>query len=129
MTTDRTVALVRAAILEALDGKPWMFWDKDEDLANAQRLDFADRVVAWVVRQPPFIQSETRESGLGCMDCGKPYGTFPLDMTIPDGQWREIHESEGGILCANCMVARLANLPGAIAVRARLEVATDGKPS
>jgi hypothetical protein len=60
---------------------------------------------------------------LGCMDCGKPYSTFPLDMTIPDGQWREIHETDGGVLCANCMVARLAKLPGAIAVRAYLETA------
>lgn len=55
-THDANVALVRAAILEALDGKPWLFWDEDEDLANAQRVDFADRVVAWVVRQPEFVQ-------------------------------------------------------------------------
>jgi hypothetical protein len=53
VTTDRTVALVRAAILEALDGKPWLFWDEDEDLANAQRVDFADRVAAWMTREFP----------------------------------------------------------------------------
>ena len=62
---------------------------------------------------------------LGCMDCGKPYSSFPLDVTIPDDQWRQIHDSKGGVLCANCMVARLSRLPGAIAVRARLEVAAD----
>ena len=65
-------------------------------------------------------------AGLGCMDCGKPYSDFPLDTTIPDEQWRMIHDSNGGVLCASCMVLRLSRLPGAIAVRARLEIA--GKP-
>jgi hypothetical protein len=48
---DPQVSLVRAAVLEALDGKPWLFWDEDEDLANAQRVDFADAVVAWMTRE------------------------------------------------------------------------------
>ena len=60
-----------------------------------------------------------------CLDCGKPYSDFPLDATLPDEQWRMIHDSEGGLLCANCMVARLAKLPGAIAVRMRLEFAKE----
>ncbi len=58
-----------------------------------------------------------------CLDCGKPYSEFPLDSTLPDEQWRMIHNSEGGILCANCMVARAAKLPGTIAVRMRIEFA------
>ena len=54
---------------------------------------------------------------LACMDCGKPYADFPLDATLPDEQWLMIHDSHGGVLCANCMVARAAKIPGAIAVR------------
>ena len=60
-----------------------------------------------------------------CLDCGKPYSDFPLDTVLPDEQWRMIHDSEGGLLCANCMVARLAKLPGAVAVRMRLEFAKE----
>lgn len=82
------------------------------------RIDLADgRVLSITGRAAPLP--------LACLDCGKPYSTFRLDTTIPDEQWRAIHESEGGVLCANCMVARLAKLPGAIAVRAYLETAEE----
>lgn len=71
------------------------------------------------------LESKPATDALGCMDCGKLYSSFPLDTTLPDDQWRQIHPDEGGILCANCMVGRLAKLPGAIAVRAHLEVTKD----
>lgn len=60
---------------------------------------------------------------LKCLDCRKPYKSFGLDMTLPDDQWRMIHDSEGGLLCANCMVARASKLKGAVAVRAKIEFA------
>lgn len=64
---------------------------------------------------------------LRCMDgCGATY-PFPLDTVLPNDQWAAIGGQEQGsdLLCANCIVTRLAKLPGAIAVRARLEVADD----
>ena len=64
MTTDRTVALVRQAIFHVLDeGRKggavpgvslgWRFNDLNDDIANADRMDFADRVVEWLVQQEP----------------------------------------------------------------------------
>lgn len=60
---------------------------------------------------------------LACLDCGTPYQSFPLDSTLPNDQWRMIHDSEGGILCANCMVERASKLPGAVAIRMQIEFA------
>ena len=56
-----------------------------------------------------------------CMDCKVLYSDFPLDTMLPDEQWRQIHNSEGGILCASCIVRRASRLPGAVAVRAYIE--------
>ena len=56
---------------------------------------------------------------LKCEDCSLPYKDFPLDTTIPNGQWLDIHPERdgGGILCANCMIKRASKLPGIIAAR------------
>jgi len=56
-----------------------------------------------------------------CMDCHKPYKLFELDTTLPDEQWLMIHPSDGGVLCANCIVARASKLHGAIAIRAYID--------
>jgi hypothetical protein len=54
MTTDRTVALVRQAIFHVLDESnprtPGLAWDFNDD---EQRVDFADRVVEWLVQKEP----------------------------------------------------------------------------
>lgn len=60
-----------------------------------------------------------------CMDCGALYRDFPLDTTLPDEQWRQIHPNDGGVLCASCMVKRGAMLPRVIALRARFEFANE----
>ena len=60
---------------------------------------------------------------LSCMDCGKPYRDFPLDTNLPNAQWKMIHNSDGGVLCANCMVERISRLPKAVAVQARIDFA------
>jgi len=53
-----------------------------------------------------------------CEDCGMPYKDFPLDTTIPNGQWLAIHpESLNGILCAGCIVKRGSKIPGVTAAR------------
>ena len=54
-----------------------------------------------------------------CYDCLTPY-PFPLDTVLPDDLWTRISPTgdEGGLLCANCIVARLARLePAPIVVK------------
>ena len=83
---------------DAAGGRRW----RDEEIAETE--------IADAIRGEP-----------GCMDCGLPYSGFPLDATLPDEQWKLIHDSHGGLLCANCMVGRAAKLDGAIAVRMFIE--------
>lgn len=60
---------------------------------------------------------------LKCMDCPTAYRDFPLDCTLPDEQWAMIHDSEGGVLCAACMVRRIRKrVPGAVAVRMTIDI-------
>lgn len=67
---------------------------------------------------------------LACLDCGLLYRNFALDATLPDDQWRMIHDSDGGILCANCIIERAVKLPGAVAIRMRIEFSQpDGVPT
>lgn len=61
---------------------------------------------------------------LRCYGCGLPYRDFPLDVVIPDEQWKIIGPTghDGGILCAACIVERGKRLiPGATVVRAVFE--------
>lgn len=58
-----------------------------------------------------------------CRECGVPYETLGLDITLPDDQWAMIYPEDGGILCANCIAKRAARLPRAIAIRAYIEFA------
>ena len=58
-----------------------------------------------------------------CRECGVPYEDLGLDITLPDWQWGMIHPEVGGILCGNCIAKRAEMLPGAIAIRARIEFA------
>lgn len=53
-----------------------------------------------------------KEQALACDGCGKPYRDLPLDVVLPDDQWLTIHGSPGGVLCAACIVARGAKVPG-----------------
>ena len=59
---------------------------------------------------------------VSCMDCQLPYEDFLLDTTLPHNQWSLIHDSEGGLLCANCMVKRASKIPGAIACRMVIDI-------
>lgn len=56
-----------------------------------------------------------------CLDCGKPYDDFGLDMVLPDEQWMMIHLEKDGLLCACCIVKRASKLPNAIIVKATIE--------
>jgi hypothetical protein len=58
-----------------------------------------------------------------CEDCGLPYESFLLDITLPNEQWLAIHPSgKNGLLCAQCIVARASKLSNIIAVRAVLDL-------
>lgn len=56
-----------------------------------------------------------------CLDCGKPYGEFGLDMVLSDEQWLMLHPEKDGLLCACCIVRRAERLLGATIVRATIE--------
>jgi len=62
-----------------------------------------------------------------CLDCGKPYSKFPLDVILPRSQWLEIHPADGGLLCAGCIVKRASKVPGCTVVHAILEIAPHPK--
>jgi hypothetical protein len=61
--------------------------------------------------------------GAACMDCGLDYEKFPMDTLLPRWQWLLIHPAEGGLLCANCIVARAAKVPGAVGLHAVIGIA------
>lgn len=79
----------------------------------------------FIARVAGFGLALENKSTPRCLDCGAVYADFPLDTTLPDEQWRMIHGSEGGLLCASCIVKRASCLPGAIAIRARIDFADD----
>jgi hypothetical protein len=58
-----------------------------------------------------------------CLDCGLDYDQFGMDTQVPRAQWLTIHPDEGGLLCATCIVRRIAQrLPGATLVHLITEV-------
>jgi hypothetical protein len=64
-----------------------------------------------------------------CLDCQMLYREFGLDTVLPDEQWRAIHDSEGGVLCASCIVKRASKLfGGPIVMHAWVEMAGQGTP-
>jgi hypothetical protein len=64
-----------------------------------------------------------------CLDCQMLYREFGLDTVLPDEQWRAIHDSEGGVLCAACIVKRASKLNGGpIVMHAWIEMAGMGTP-
>lgn len=58
-----------------------------------------------------------------CLDCGRDYSDFHLDMLLPRPQWLEIHPDENGLLCAQCIVTRASRVLGVTAIHAILEIA------
>jgi hypothetical protein len=62
-------------------------------------------------------------SNLRCLDCGLSYDEFGLDTHLPRGQWLAIHPSERGVICANCIMRRAAQLRGATVAHVVIEIA------
>ena len=64
-----------------------------------------------------------------CLDCGRDYSEFGVDLTLPDDQWELIHPGVAGLLCATCIAQRADQLPGIIALRCRLDIVTRCVPN
>jgi hypothetical protein len=60
---------------------------------------------------------------VACLDCGLPYADFPMDVSLPRGQWLTIHPDEHGVICAGCIVKRVrARMVGAVVIHMVVEV-------
>lgn len=59
-----------------------------------------------------------------CADCGADYSEMGLDITLPDEQWELISNGDN-ILCGSCIAKRGWKLPGAVAIRSRIEFSKD----
>ena len=57
-----------------------------------------------------------------CLDCGKPYADFGLDLLLPRSQWLAIHPDDHGLLCAGCILARASKIPGTTGVHGVIEI-------
>ena len=91
----------------------------------------AEAIVAWNTalsnRPPtssvePFVGSgENKEAGK-CLDCGKSYSDFGMDVVLPRRQWLTIHPDNHGLLCAQCIVNRVSKIPEATVIHAVVEI-------
>jgi len=63
-----------------------------------------------------------------CRDCRLPYSLHGADITFSPDDWARItgKDDRGILLCGTCIACRVANLPGAVAIRARLDF---GRPN
>lgn len=66
----------------------------------------------------------TDELEAKCLDCGRDYTDFGMDLLLPRWQWLLIHPDDGGLLCANCIVRRASGLRGAVALHAVIGIAS-----
>lgn len=60
-----------------------------------------------------------------CMDCGKDYKDFGLDVYMNDFDWSKINPNKNGLLCANCIIKRAAKLAGVIVIKMELDYRED----
>ena len=60
-------------------------------------------------------------SEANCIDCGRKYEQFRMDVVLPHSQWKLIHPEVDGLLCAQCIVNRVSKIDGAIVVHALIE--------
>ena len=56
-----------------------------------------------------------------CRDCKLPYKEMGLDLVLSNEQWLRVWPSDGGVLCANCICLRAAQLPGTSVIKAVIE--------
>jgi len=51
-----------------------------------------------------------KKKELTCMDCSRKYKDFGFDVLLLDWQWILVNPDENGVLCANCILDRMAKL-------------------
>lgn len=73
--------------------------------------------------KPTVVPSEPKETTVSvlpavCLDCGQDYSDFGMDVLLPRWQWLLIHPDDGGLLCAQCIVNRAAQIKGAVGLQA-----------
>lgn len=74
--------------------------------------------------ETPDSVAKAEPTSAACLDCGLPYEQFLIDVLLPRSQWLIIHPDEHGVLCARCIVRRVADkIAGAVACRMVVEVA------
>lgn len=56
-----------------------------------------------------------------CLDCGKPYSEFGVDLVFNSSDWFKIHPRENGLLCANCIANRVDLIEGIVCIKASLK--------
>lgn len=94
--------------------------------ADSSRDDKALLLARRIVDLLSAAERLTMSEPSDCMDCGLPYaGPTWLDLVIPREQWLLIHPDDGGILCANCMIARASKLPHVINITGRIMFGDD----
>lgn len=91
------------------------------DAPEAIRVPLNDAIVSQLPLDETGGARRLSDGQLGCLDCAERYGSprFP-DLRIADDAWRAIapKNDEGGLLCPNCISARL-EAKGLERVRAR----------
>lgn len=100
---------------------------------------YADRVLAEVsaLKADALRPAGTVNGDLYCYGgCGRRYEDFGLDTILPTPLWNQIavgppfrephpsdeREGRGGVLCAACIVQRLADIPGTTVARLTVDL-------
>ena len=126
-------ALHLASLLDEFGREDFVFLDPTTHALVVRLLKAAGKPVtstAATNEDEPGESAEKAESELAerrepasrsdCMDCGLAYGSAGFDLVLPREHWLLIHPDDGGVLCANCVVARAQKLPGGINIMGRV---------
>jgi len=88
-------------------------------MKNGYKLQLHSDTRAWIEEQLGV------KNKAECDDCKTDYEDLGLDIVFPASQWNMIKPDGYGILCGNCIAKRAAELPQAIAIRARIDFLDD----
>jgi hypothetical protein len=106
------------------EGVRWMTFGADERLllatiADAMHLyEQPRREESGAEPEIPCEKGNSETLHAACLDCGRDYGDFGMDVLLPRWQWLLIHPDENGLLCAQCIVTRASKLEGAVGLEA-----------
>lgn len=81
-------------------------------MVDGRRISFTTEWV-FVDDGNPVCEYESK-----CLDCRLNYEEFPIDLLLPNEQWKKIHDGVHGVICPSCIINRVANFPEAIVIKA-----------